>query len=279
MTTFMRLWLKRLVRIGRPFLKSAGMLQMSGVYGRTATAWRPGAERVLVLAPHMDDETIGCGGTLALHARCGARITVVFMTDGSQGTVDVTTLSGEARVRREREINALRKAESALALHELGIHAAVYLDGPDGRLSARSDLAARLRAVIEECRPDLIYLPHFLEEHPDHRATTDVLLAACEGTSWEFLCMGYEIWTPLFPNCLVRVSETIELKKRALSHYASQIAQANYTQACLGLNAYRAIGLLDSHDAYAEAFCAVPFAKYREQYFTFGTSAPQQEVD
>lgn len=271
MNAFMRIWLKRLTRTARPFLKSVGMLQMSGVYGRTATAWRPGAERVLVLAPHMDDETIGCGGTLALHAQRGARITVVYMTDGRRGTADVSTLTGEARARREREIVAMRKAEAQRAVHELGIDSIVYLDGPDGELSATGNIGQRLRAVLDEHKPDLVYLPHFLEEHPDHSATTAVLLAACEGSAHDFQCMGYEIWTPLFPNCLVRIDNTVDIKKRALSRYVSQIEQADYTQACIGLNAYRAIGLLDSHGAYAEAFCALPFADYREQYLTFGT--------
>jgi N-acetylglucosamine malate deacetylase 1 len=273
MKAITRVWLKRLTHRARPYFKSIGMLQMSGVYGRTATAWSPGAERVLVLAPHMDDETIGCGGTLALHAQRGAEITVVFMTDGRRGTADVSLLSGNARTRREREIVAARKRESRDALDVLGIRAAVHLDAPDGELRASHGIEHRLREVIEASKPDLVYLPHFLEEHDDHRATSTVLLAAAGNSSWRFQCMAYEVWTPLFPNCLVRIDATVEQKKSALARYVSQLAQADYTQACIGLNAYRSIGLLGPHGSYAEAFCAVPFSEYRKQYVEFGTQA------
>ena len=69
MNALTKVMLKRLSRAARPYLKSSGLLQVSGVYNRSALVWEPGAERVVVLAPHMDDETIGCGGTLALHAQ------------------------------------------------------------------------------------------------------------------------------------------------------------------------------------------------------------------
>src|SRR5882757_7184185 len=97
MNVMIRWWLKRLSRAARPYLQSSGLLQTSGVYNRTAMVWAPGRERVVVLAPHMDDETIGCGGTLALHAQRGAEITVVFMTDGRAGSTELSTLTGAER--------------------------------------------------------------------------------------------------------------------------------------------------------------------------------------
>src|SRR5688572_2212586 len=82
MNTFTKVLLKPLSRAARPYVRSVGLLQVSSVYNRSALVWEPGAETVLALAPHMDDETMGCGGTLALHAQRGATVTVAFLTDG-----------------------------------------------------------------------------------------------------------------------------------------------------------------------------------------------------
>jgi LmbE family N-acetylglucosaminyl deacetylase len=268
MRALSRVLLKRLSRKARPYLQSAGLLQTVSVYARTAISWSPGKERVLVLAPHMDDETIGCGGTLALHVQNGAKVTVAFMTDGRSGA-DVSTLTGAERIQREQALIDVRKLEARRALSELGIENIAFLDGPDGHLQPEPALCSHLQALIDRCRPELVYVPHFLEEHGDHRATTAVLLAATAHTSWSFQCMGYEVWTPLFPNCLVNIDSTVQLKRQALAHYASQLEQTDYLHTCLGLNAHRSVGLLNARGGYAEAFCAVSLAEYREQFEEF----------
>lgn len=268
MNALAKVMFKRLSRAARPYLRSSGLLQVSGVYDRSAMVWEPGGEHVVVLAPHMDDEIIGCGGSLALHVQRGARICVVFMTDGRGGGSDIAILHGAERMRRERELIELRKAEAHEALAKLGIGDIVFLDAPDGALRTCTWAADKLRAVLEERRPDLVYLPFYLEEHADHRATSEVLLAASEKADWEFQCMGYEVWTPLFPNCLVRIDDTIESKKASLACYRSQLAQADYMHASIGLNAYRSAGLLDARNGYAEAFHAASLADYRQQFDT-----------
>lgn len=263
--------LKRLSRAARPYLQSSGLLQVSGVYNRSAMAWQPGAETVLVLAPHMDDETIGCGGTLALHARRGAQITVVFLTDGRNGSSEINTLYGEERQRRERELIEIRTTEARAALQHLGVHRMICLGAEDGALEQCRWAAEQLREVLLKHRPELVYLPFYLEEHPDHRAASRVLLDAAAGTSLQFQCMGYEVWTPLFPNCLVRIDATVEVKKQALQQYGSQLNQCDYLHASIGLNAHRSAGLIKSTGSrgYAEAFHAVPLSQYRERYETF----------
>jgi LmbE family N-acetylglucosaminyl deacetylase len=82
--------------------------------------------------------------------------------------------------------------------------------------------------------------------------------------------MGYEVWTPLFPNCLVRIDATMEVKKQALREYRSQLAQTDYLHASIGLNAHRSAGLMNAHGGYAEAFYVTSLAHYREQFATFG---------
>src|SRR5580698_3341236 len=256
MKSIKKLVLKAFSKAARPYLKTFGLLQTSKVFNRSALVWVPGNERVVVLAPHMDDEVIGCGGTLARHTKLGAEVTVVFLTDGRLvGRVSGTT-----------EIGALRKEEARAALDSLNVKRIEFLDAHDGSLAASPGLAEKLRKILEECRPDIVYLPFFLEEHPDHRAASDVLAAAVSGTSMNFLCQGYEVWTPLFPNCLVRIDETIEEKRCALSRYQSQLADSDYMHTSLGLNAYRSIAFLDGSCQFAEAFCVLPLREYLEMF-------------
>ena len=264
--------LKRLARAARPYLKSSGLLQVSGVYNRSALVWQPGSERVLVLAPHMDDETIGCGGTLALHAQRGARITVVFLTDGRKGSSALNALKGDDLERARAELVQRRRREAERALARLGIQHMVCLDAEDGALSASSWAAERLRPVLLEVRPQLVYVPFYLEEHADHRAASRVLLDAAQGTSLDFMCVGYEVWTPLFPNCLVRIDDTMAVKKAALSEYHSQLAETDYLHACVGLNAHRSAGLLDARGGYAEAFHISSLSAYRDSYVRYSAT-------
>jgi LmbE family N-acetylglucosaminyl deacetylase len=260
------MFLKRLSRAARPYLRSIGLLQVSGVYNRSALQWEPGAERVLVLAPHMDDETIGCGGSVALHVQRGAEVTVAFLTDGRHGSSALSVLQGEELQRRERELIATRKDEARRALDALGGGRIVFLDVEDGTLQQCNWAAEKLRPVLQEVRPQLVYLPFFLEEHADHRAVSRVLLEATVGTSQGFQCIGYEVWTPLFPNCLVRIDATMPLKKQALSQYRSQLAEADYLHSCVGLNAHRSIGLLNARGGYVEAFHVASLPEYRRLY-------------
>lgn len=270
-----KILLKRLSRAARPYLKSSGLLQVSGVYNRSAMVWEPGAEKVLVLAPHMDDETIGCGGTLALHAKRGAQITVMFLTDGRHGSSEINALAGEERQRREKEYIELRTTEARAALMRLGVNRMICLDAEDGALSQCTWAAEKLRDVIRKLQPDLVYLPFYLEEHADHRAASQVLLDAVAGTSLQFQCIGYEVWTPLFPNCLVRIDASVETKKQALLEYRSQLQQCDYLHASIGLNAHRSAGLLQEPGAlvgYAEAFYVTSLPQYREQFEAFRAS-------
>ena len=71
-------------------------------------------------------------------------------------------------------------------------------------------LAAALGGILDTERPEIVYLPFFLEEHPDHRAATALLAAAVQDGKHAFQCNGYEVWTPLFPNCFVKIDATIE---------------------------------------------------------------------
>lgn len=245
----------------RPYLSAYGLLQTAKVFNRSALVWEPGDERVVVLAPHMDDEVIGCGGTLARHVARGADVTVVFLTDGGSGGIP----SAEDQA-LGLPMTAIRKREAQRALAVLGIEKIEFLDAEDGRLGADPRTSARLRELLLRIRPQLVYLPFFLEQHPDHEAANPLLGAAVEGTDLDFRCVSYEVWTPLFPNCFVRIDDTLELKRRALEQYGSQLVDANYLHTSLGLSAFRSNAFLGRDCRFAEAFCVHSVRQYLELY-------------
>lgn len=256
-----------LSRAARPYLRTQGLLLTAKLYNRSALVYDPGNEVIVVIAPHMDDEVIGCGGTLVRHLAAGAKVTVVFLTDGRRGGGNIPPAT----------LTQVRKNEAHRALAELGITDAIFLDAADSEVIDTAELGLRLREHLLRIRPDLVYLPFFLEEHPDHRAASYVLRDAVRGTDLHFRCHGYEVWTPLFPNCLVNIDTSVEIKRRAIAHYQSQVSESDYLHTALGLNAYRSSAFL-SNCRFAEAFCAMPLRQYLQLLDAYGrfTTSPRR---
>ncbi len=262
-----RMLLRWMSRKARPYLRALGLLQTAKIFNQSAVVWEPGNESVVVLSPHMDDETIGCGGALAAHAARGSRITVIYLTDcckGGRTAVPETTASFSTSA-----LTTVRKEEARRALGILGISDVMFLGGADGSLAASPALVNELRAALLQTRPSLIYLPSFLEEHPDHRVVSELLAAASEDLPPQTQCMAFEVWTPLFPNCFVNIDAYVDIKRRAIAQYASQLLDADYLHSTMGLNAYRSSALFGKSCHFAEAFLSLALPDYKELYAAY----------
>jgi LmbE family N-acetylglucosaminyl deacetylase len=199
----------------------------------------------MVVAPHPDDESIGCGGAICLHAARGNRVVVVFLTSGELGLKDLPR-EGAWRV-REREAEA--------AADVLGVSALTFLRRPDWFLTdGVAETASLLRPVLEREAPQVIYVPHEGEGHPDHQASPGILRAAlADATTPRPTLLGYEVWTPLSDwDRAEDVTEVIRRKMQAVRCYRSQLRQFRYDRAIRGLNQYR--GILGAGCRYAEVF-------------------------
>lgn len=214
-----------------------------------------GMARIMVFAPHPDDDIIGCGGSIAKYVRAGDAVTIIYMTSGDAGSL------AHSRV----ELARLRESEAAAAAELLGVSDLVFLRGPDGYLDCTQGLLVRVIDLIRARRPELVYLPHQHEAHRDHRKTHELVIEAvaraggpcfqeCPGAPWyvkTLLC--YEVGTPLQePSYHEDITEFIDLKLRALAEHRTQVQVIPYTDAVKGLNRYR--GIMASGKGYGESF-------------------------
>jgi N-acetylglucosamine malate deacetylase 1 len=200
---------------------------------------------VLVVAPHPDDEAIGCGGAVCLHADRGDRVMAVFLTSGELGLKHLP----------QHEAQRVREAEAEAAAGVLGLAGVSFLRCPDWFVGENvAAAAAGLRPVMERERPQVIYLPHPGDAHPDHRAALPVVQAALPGGSGGGPELrAYEVWTPLAEYDRVKdIGAVMGRKLRAVRCHATQLGYYRYDRAVRGLNQYR--GALAARCRFAEVF-------------------------
>ena len=247
------------------------------------------ARRVLVLAPHYDDEVLGCGGLLLQLAEGGAEVVCAFLSDGSGGGEGPPEgMSGE-------DYSALRRAESEAAAAALGIarveHVGYRRGFPDGGLvSSTGELAGQIEALLDAGRPDLVLVPSPLEVTTDHQATFralhEALIARRRGGAdgrepssaqddaspgdllLRILC--YEVNHPFYPDLLVDVTAEIDGISSAMAHYRSQQERHDYLDSGLGLRRFRAHSLPRECGS-AEGYCQL-------QASDFTTRSPAQLI-
>lgn len=197
------------------------------------------ARRVLVLAPHPDDETMGCGGTLARLAR-HAEIRVVLVTNGD-GAGGLPAGSSDVRKREMQE-----------ALARLGVAAPVLCwDEPDGHFQDTPAFRTRLSALLADFKPDWVFVPWLIDSHSDHWRIAHAAGAVLAKSAVDKI-LYYEIWTPVPATHAVDITQVADTKREALMCHRTALAYGNYVEATFGLNAYRSIYIPLSR--YAEVF-------------------------
>lgn len=176
-----------------------------------------GTERVLVVAPHPDDETLGCGGTIALHQMSGDAVCVVVVTDGGS--------SRAGRLSR-REMVDVRRKEAEAAMSALAPSVRLVFLGLQEGTWTRNELELRLLDVIEQFRPTLIYTTSCVDFHPQHIMVAEGLAGTLYSSPHASRVVRvYEVQVPLTPvlaNVIVDVGSVMRRKVRAISRYESQ---------------------------------------------------------
>lgn len=222
----------------------------------------PYGEKVLVISPHPDDETLGCGGTIRLLVSNGKNVRVVFLTSGDKAD----PLHRASLVTRNdsplTEYTVMREKEAEKALRVLGVSDYEFLRFPDrGLFENYKDALERLVKIIEGYIPDTVYSPSPLEINPDHRATANAALELQKKHNVRIVF--YEVATPIRPNKLIDITKVVKIKWRAIKSYKSQLKIIDYLDINKSLNKFRAL-TLDKKVQYAEAFLVLEAASEQE---------------
>ena len=205
-------------------------------------------EPTVIIVPHPDDETLGCGGTICKMTSAGSKVHFVFVTDGG------ASHGGHGR----EELSAAREEEAIEAVQHLGAKAddITFLRFPDGGAGRHlEEIAARIEYVLEALDPRSVFVPHSKDPQADHIAARSAARLALDRRGRPVTIYEYPVWywyhwpwVPVFGdpfglwrtalrqtlaarfglgalwtfNLCVEVGEVLHLKEKALAAHISQ---------------------------------------------------------
>lgn len=201
------------------------------------------ARRVLVFAPHPDDESIGCGGLIARLLQAAVPVRVVLVTDGA-GAGGLPP--GAAQVRQQEFHHAVR---------QLGGAQVALLGFEDGALADGEALDGAVRQQLADFAPNWVVMPALADLHRDHRVLARTVVRAAQAQPGVQALWQYETWAALPVTHVLDIGDVLPAKRAAIAEHHTALACGNYLEGALGLAAYRGLLLGASRPgAAAEGF-------------------------
>lgn len=150
--------------------------------------------RLLVIAPHPDDESLGCGGLVAQQMQLGGQAHIVFVTDGGASHANSHAWTRE-RLSEQRQ----KEAETALAILGVGSRARTFLRLQDADMPPPGSAlwlcaVSELKHILRDFQPDLVLLPWRRDPHRDHRDSWRLTMEALEDATPPVRTLEYTIW-------------------------------------------------------------------------------------
>lgn len=215
----------------------------------------PEAKNILLIAPHPDDETLGCGGTLARLKENNCHIKVIIVTDGN----NVREASGK----NVSDAVSQRQKETINALQLLGINDIEFFTEPDGFFEHTPAFTKQLETILDTFQPQWIFTPSVLDYHRDHCAIGLSVLSLWQKRNYKERIFVYEIWAPIPATWVVNISTVYEKKQQAIQCYKIPLQYCDYSRGITGLMMFRSLYLRQQTDQYAEAFIELRVASWQ----------------
>lgn len=183
-------------------------------------------KKILVIAPHPDDEILGCGGTMIKNIKQGNEVYVCIVTKGPQPMFPIELV--------EKTRQEARTCHSAI-----GVKETIFLDFPSVYLEEchRYEINDAILKVVRKILPDDIFIPHYGDMQKDHQIVVDACMVAVRPKYDPKIkrVLGYEtmsetawnvpnIQNEFIPNVYEDISDVLSDKLRAVEYFATQIA-------------------------------------------------------
>ena len=223
-------------------------------------------DNVLVISPHPDDETLGCGGAIIKMLSSSVNIAVVLLTDGNGGG-------------RIKDIRRIRKEEFTKARSVLGYSTFDILDYPDGQLESYQErLSEQIHRIFIEHTPKLVLTPYLLDHPTDHQRANIALAQALKNAIQSDIIIGmYEVWTPLTnPNCYLNITDEYAQKRMAIACYQSQEEYFEIIDKAEALSTFRAKLSMRKKVEHMECFKLLVVKEYIEMVETWKKAQCQE---
>jgi len=213
--------------------------------------------KVLIIAVHPDDETLGCGGTLLKHKANGDEIHWLIATDikESEG------FKKEVIEKRDNEIEDVEKLYHFDSVHRLGL-STMRVDE-----YSMSDLIGKISTVVNEVKPNIIYMPFKGDVHSDHRHVFDAAYSCTKSFRYAFVKKLYMVETlsetefapstkedSFIPNVFVNISEFMDKKLEIMRVFESEIGEHPFPRSERNLQALATLRGATAGCEYAESF-------------------------
>ncbi len=201
-------------------------------------------KKILVIAPHPDDEILGCGGTMVKNIADGNEVYVCIVTKGT-----LPLFKPERTAKNQQDAKECHQ--------HIGVKKTFFLDFPAAMLEKvdRYELNGKLLDVIKEIQPDETYIPHWGDMQKDHQIVAESAMVALRPKYHPQVkkIYGYEtmsetawnapnIQNEFIPNVYVDITDYLETKKGSLAFFKLQVSSfpdARSTEAIEALAKYR----------------------------------------
>lgn len=195
-------------------------------------------KKVIVFAPHPDDETLGCGGIICKKISEGYEVFIFILTDGRHAFSEVLGIYSDPN---PEEVKQIRREEVIRAAKILGVPSKnlFFLDFEDGKLGeCEKEAEERIIELLRKNLPIEVYFPFIRDYHPDHQATNRIVRRCVQklglmSTGYQYsIGHKYSRIGPKIERLLdflkknvieVDISEYLDLKHKAIEEFKSEI--------------------------------------------------------